>query len=110
MPPTHQSIMDTTRSCLHLNTGKSWIYEYSFYQQGSSQLLNEYPMLYDPKAPHSSNLQDMHHPVIQTGLYLVLKFVLGRRMMYHNEEHGINALQCYGSGKNKSTHEGLITL
>ena len=40
----------------------------------------------------------------------VLKFVLGRKLMHHADDHGINSPQLYGSRKNKSTHEALITL
>ena len=40
----------------------------------------------------------------------MLKYVLGRKLMHHSEEHRINSPQLYGSRKGKSTQEALITL
>ena len=40
----------------------------------------------------------------------VLKFVLGRKLMAYSESNGINSNQLYGSRKQKSAIEALITL
>ena len=40
----------------------------------------------------------------------MLKLMLGRRLMWHSERHGLNVHQLHGSRKGKSTYEALITV
>ena len=39
----------------------------------------------------------------------ILKQLLGRRLMWHSEVHGINGHQLFGSRKGKSTYDALVT-
>ena len=38
-----------------------------------------------------------------------MKFILGRRLMYHANEHRINDKQLYGSRKGVSAHDAVLT-
>ena len=40
----------------------------------------------------------------------MLKNLMGRRLIRHSEEYGINGYQLYGSRKGKSTYDALITV
>ena len=40
----------------------------------------------------------------------MLKYLLGQRLMWYSEEHGINGHQLFGSRKDKYTYDALVTI
>ena len=60
------------------------------------------------KRPYATKLRIIQ--LYEADLITMLKHLLERRIMWNSEEHGVNGHQLFGSRKDKSTYDALITV